>query len=313
MSDEIGSENVFFILGSPRSGTTLLQLMLSQAPGVHVPNETKFMNRVYRQARKFGPIQSDAGWANAVEAVVARNREGEFPADGDELRSHLMSLEERSYPSLLLAWLKFCAPEGPVTHFGEKTPEHTREALRLAEFFPRAKFLLILRDPRDVALSQIKAFDRRSLLFSAVRWNVDQRYWFDKASQVLGDARCMTVRYEELVAAPGSILPSVATFLGIPFDEAMLDPSQRQSRGFSEKEVHKLGTLGKVSISSVGNYKEKLPADDVDMIQFICGRRMKKLGYRLEERRMLNGFIQTLRSFPKAYFKRRRAIREVFR
>lgn len=310
-SHSSGAPNIFFIVGSPRSGTTLLQTMLAQAPNVNVPNETKFMNRIVNRERFLGPVESEAGWQRAVDAVLERNRVGEFSADEGALTARLLAPGERSHKRLLLDWLAECAAPKHVTHLGEKTPEHTRQALKLAKIFPDAKFVLILRDPRDVVLSQMKAFAHRPLLFSAVRWRVDQAYWFDTAVPALGPHRTMTIKYEELVTDPEPILKQVTSFLGLPFTEEMLDPSKRESRGFSAKEVHKLRTLEKVSAARVGQYENQMSDADVSIVQAICGPQMVKLGYVLKPVSRAAGFARALVDLPGAYLTRRKALKQI--
>jgi len=272
--------NLFFVIGSPRSGTTLMQSMLARAPGVTIPPETAFMGITWVRRARLGRIGSDRGWAAAVNAVVERSERYGFPVDPEELRAELSSAGERSYARLLNDWLALCADAAGADVVGEKSPLHTEHAGRLASMFPGARFVQMVRDPRDVALSQTSIWERTALQ-SAWRWRVDQKLAIEHG-RAIGADRFRVQRYEDLVADPEGSLRAISSFLSIPYDGAMLDPSSREGSGFAAHETHKLQTLERVSTGRIGRYKGRLAARDIGVVQAVCAPLMTHFGYGLE-------------------------------
>jgi hypothetical protein len=279
----------FFILGSPRSGTTLLQSMLTQSPQVTVPPETQFLAITHRRRREFGPIESDRGWERATEAVVQRNERIDFPIESGLLRERLLATSsgERSYKTMLSIWLNLCAEEAGATVVGEKSPVHSAYVDRLLEMFPDTRFLQIVRDPRDVAMSQREVFGR-SLFEGAFRWRLDQRALLRHVDR-LGQGRFTYVRYEDLIAEVEPTVVRLCEFLDIEFVPSMLDPSKRKSRGFASDADHKLLTLQPVTRSRIARYKGKLTVGEIGEVQAVCGGLMTRFGYERDPASRLHG------------------------
>ncbi|GIW74499.1 MAG: sulfotransferase [Phycisphaerales bacterium] len=273
----------FFITGTGRSGTTLLQAMLSQGKGVYVPPETHFMGLLWQHRRRLGPLQSDQGWAAARSAIERRYAMAGIPFDPQRFDT-LTEGAPRHLATLLAAWLRMAAEAATRTFdrpmptlIGEKSPGHTPYALELLAMMPGSSVVHIVRDPRDVAVSQREAW-KASPLAVAIRWRIDQQHQ-ETYEQIIHPSRFATVRYEDLVREPKPQLQRLCAVLGIEFDSAMLEPHKRADRGFADHETHKLRTLQPVTDSRIGRYRSALSAPAVAAIDWICGRQMRRLGY----------------------------------
>lgn len=290
------SRRIFFVVGSPRSGTTLLQSMLMQSPGVTIPPETKYMGITYRREGRNGAIGTDAGWAAAVKAVLGQNDRSEFPVETEALRDRLEAPGERTHRRLLGEWLDLCGEVAGAEIVGEKSPAHTEYVGVLSEWFPEARFVHIVRDPRDVVLSHREVW-KRPPLQAALRWRFDQKFLRRYAAEN-PDAPLRTVRYEDLVAAPEETIRGIASFLGLEFIPEMADPSNRADRGFAAHETHKLQTLERVTTGRIGRYKGKLSRSDLAVVQAVCGSEMRALGYELEPVARIEGLVRGLGMIP---------------
>jgi len=212
-----------FIIGQPRSGTTLLEMMLSSSPHVHGCGE---MNLGPKLARRF--IFSNASF-------------------GPEDASQFASEYRRLIPGMPLGALAFI----------DKLPHNYRVLGFLAKSFPNAKFVNLLRDPRDVALSTwIKRFPASGMRYAsdlsvmAACANDYRRYmnYWDKqfSDQIL------TVRYEELVSDPETYGKIVTRFAGIPWDPAILHPEKNTA---SVKTASMWQVRNKIGVASIGKWK----------------------------------------------------------
>ncbi len=193
-----------FIVGCGRSGTTLLRAMLDAHPDLAIPDEVGFVVRYARPhyALRYGwPRRFDAGRCAELFSPTVVPAVG--AADPDVLASRSDRLRQRV---VRRRWSAGCtavaAEHRGKPRFGDKTPMHVLHLPRLARMFPEARFVHIIRDGRDVALSYLSVAwgpDDRSRRRPSV---AAQRGHGRRAGARLGPGRYHEVRYEELVADP---------------------------------------------------------------------------------------------------------------
>lgn len=275
----------FFITGTGRSGTTLLQSMISRGRGVFIPQETHFMSLLWQHRKRLGSLQSDQGWEAAKRAIARRSDVADIPFDLDRFEQ-LAGEGPRHYATLLGAWLRVAAeaatePGQPMpTVIGEKSPAHTSFVLELLAMMPGSSVVHIVRDPRDVAVSQREAWNAPAMSV-AYRWMLDQKLQEDFQA-IVSPERFVTVRYEDLVSDPQAHIRRVCEVLPIEFRPEMLEPHKRKHRGYSDRETHKQRTLQPITEKRIGRYRGKLSPATVAAIERTCRRHMERLGYELE-------------------------------
>ncbi|MFG0274618.1 MAG: sulfotransferase family protein [Phycisphaerales bacterium] len=265
----------FFIVGSPRSGTTLLQAMLLRTPGLHIPPETHFMGVYWARRSHWGDLADDENRARLCRSVLDRSRREGIDLDHELFRRRLD--EARSYAGAFRAWLDATAAARGASIVGEKSPPHTEFTTELLAMFPDARVLHIVRDPRDVAVSQRDAWGRTPLQ-AALRWRLDAKAQ-RRAERLTAGERHLTVRYRDLVTDPEGSLRRFASFLEITFRQEMLHPEHRRERGFHTREAHKAGTLQPVTRSRIGRYRDRLSRSSVALVEHVAGREMRRLGF----------------------------------
>lgn len=296
----------FFVVGSPRSGTTLLQTMLMRAPGVSMPPELHYMHITYKRRQRMADIRTDQGWEQARNAILARCQHSDIDMDR-ALFDRLCAESDRSYAGLLRCWLRAIGAVDNAEVVGEKTPNHCEWIFELASMLPEARFVHIMRDPRDSALSQREAFGRPALQ-AAMRWKLDLQMHRD-CQRLLPAWRYMGVRYEDLVTDPRAVLEPLCQFLGLQYREEMLNPGGREKKGFAHYEEHKLRTLEKVTSSRIGRYKGKMSAMDVAVIERVAGPIMVEMGYTLERKPAALAWLGMAMQAPQVAIKRVRGDR----
>lgn len=272
-------EGLFFIVGTGRCGSTLLQAMLSCHPRIHVTPETKFFS-FFDPAMYLG---EPFGSREALERHVERCRENVYWRDLALDEGRL--IEETAAGgltsrSMLVAILRQFHERGGKARLGEKTPAHFKAIDRIREMFPRARFIHIARDPRDFVASMLRVGwgGHSSAMLHARTWRkvmeADERH-----ERELGPDY-MRLRYEDLVAQPEESLRRVCEFLGEEFDASMLGFHARDWAGFGESEMEwKGGTLEPLTRSGIGRHRESLTAHQVRTVEHVCGRQMERLGY----------------------------------
>ena len=204
-SSSIASRQILFVGGCPRSGTTLARAMLDAHPDVRCGEETRVIPRV---------VGMRTQW--------------------DSSEKEHMRLEEARLSDALLDQATAAFISEIILHHGEpakflcnKDPLVLSYMGAVVRMFPKAKFVLMIRDGRAVAYSiisrnvSITGVDSKSYLSAALFWNrVVSRMVSD--CTMLGKERCLMVRYEKLVQNPKTWMEKVLKLGGIPWNENVL-------------------------------------------------------------------------------------------
>jgi hypothetical protein len=218
-----------FVLGSGRSGTTLLLAMLDSHPDLAIPAETGgFMLQTCDH-----PPLSGAGVLDIdafLERVFQNERLQLWGLDAAALRQNLLETEPRTAPQGFRALYRFYAAAYGKSRYGDKTPNYVLKIPELSLYFPESRFVHVIRDGRDVALAL------RDVPFGPDTVEGCAEYWMTRViagrstGQELGEDRYLEVRYEELVADPGAVLHRIVTFVDLPDSPAMLDYEEAAQR-----------------------------------------------------------------------------------
>ena len=267
-----------FIVGLPRSGKKLLRDLLNENPIIGIPiMETSFipyMIDLFGRPPRFDDeyefdhfykefTQSDFYWFFArVGRVLSK----------EDLGS---GVEKTSWRSIFEFILKSYAPEGRSENFiwGEKTPAYLLHMPLLKELYPEARFLHVIRDPRDHSHSCKKVFGK-SLLRAAEVWREEVNAARVDSLQLGADY--MEVFYESLLIDPEKVLSNVCEFLGCAFVPSMTRLT-RAPEGFGD-------TGGQVRIVSDNRnkYLTQLTPSQVMRIEEIVCPVATATGYELE-------------------------------
>lgn len=270
---------LFFIVGTGRSGTTLLQAMLSCHPRLHIPPETQYFSR-------FDPALHFADPLHAADTDAYIRRVTTDPwwitlgLPEAALREALAA--SRASHDLFRWLLRALSPGITKPRFAEKTPHHEKYAKRIVELFPDAQFIHVVRDPRDTVASLRKEdwwCDKSVLMTARHCRRVYER--MRHMERGLGPSRVHRVRYESLVAEPESTLRAACAFLHEDFHPAMLNHDQRSASGFTANEAAwKDLTTKPLDPTRHGRYRTLLTDREIDTIErAITPALMADLGY----------------------------------
>ena len=215
-----------FVVGCPRSGTTLLQRMLDGHPQLAVANDTHFIPKAIGQVDPgVDPPMTPA----LLQAVREYKR---FPRLGlPEAAVDSAAENARTYSQFVSALYAAFAQMHDKPLGGEKTPDYVRELPRLHALFPWAKIIHLVRDGRDVALSALewaREGPGRFELWAAQPVAVCALWWRWQVSTGRQDGANLPrdcyreIQYEDLVSQPEESLRALADFLELPFSPRMV-------------------------------------------------------------------------------------------
>jgi hypothetical protein len=260
-----------FIVGSPRSGTTLLRNILNRHPSLAICGETQFNHYVYKRRRAFGDLENLKNRRRLVDEYLLVRRVQRLGMDLSGLKEKLLA-EATSYPAMFACLLRYYAESAGKPRWGEKTPQHALISELLCEWYPGAAILHVLRDPRDaVASLQRMPWAANSVVTNAQTWlacNLAARRSAHRPGYLL-------VRYETLVAQPERELGRICAHLGEDYVPDMLVP------GHPAPGYVPWGRLsrGPVTMERLGKWREELTARDVALIEWTVGPHMQSFGY----------------------------------
>lgn len=267
----------FFIVGCPRSGTTLLQRMLDAHPRVAVTPETHFMRRFW--ARRWS-----SGWSlplprreRRLSAALAGLPEMQELGFEEPRFRQLLGSGEFSLARAFRLVLEGYADRRGVTWVGEKTPNHQIYLDRLRRFFPGVRFIQIVRDPRAVVASWKKVpWSTGAAVTDAEIW----RRYARQARTHDGAADVSTVRYEALVTEPAETLRHLCGFLGLDFRDEMLSFHQGEPTGVNvEREPWKERAARPLTTDRLESWRRELDAEDFGRVEAVAGTEMDLWGY----------------------------------
>jgi len=264
-----------FVVGMNGSGTTMLLDNLGRHPQLYAfPRETRLIPHLIVNQQKFGDLEKDENFQRLWEEVlgltvfecVNEYRKLSLPEDWHEY--------PRSLAGVLDGVFRYFAAREGKQRWCEKTPQHVQHIEQLSELYPLARFIHVVRDGRDAAVSFNRRWYRTPEL-TLFRWKkvVAEGH---RQGQKLGSERYMEVRYEDLTTAPEYWLRKICKFLGVSFNEAVLLSTQPYLNG---TQPHSEGTELGALRSNSGHWKKYFTARKLKSLECIAGSTLASFGY----------------------------------
>ena len=219
MANTTAPRHPIFIVGMPRSGTTLLSALLDAHSQIAIAPETHF----YTRGRPEDPATPDTveeAWTRLQQQPGIHDM-ALTEAEEQRIWDRIAQDDNPGPPDLLRALCSTYAERSEAEAWGEKTPDHLAHVPTIFEEFPEAVVLCIVRDPRDVCLSlQDLPWNRDSLLESAWKWRRYARLTARYEQEYPNQFRA--VKYEDLLSTPERLLRDVLAWLHASFEAQML-------------------------------------------------------------------------------------------
>ncbi len=233
----IGDEQMIFVVGMPRSGTSLVEQVISSHPQAHGAGELRNLqalslsvNDRQRQPRQGLSIQPGANGAQPLGAMLSLRLDdlvdGNRPASGRPDASQVPTLAKR-YLREVLARETSLGMSPKIERIVDKMPMNFQHVGLIRLLFPKARIIHCRRDPRDTCLScyfqyfqegHSFSFDLAHLGFYYRYYVTLMRHWRD----VLG-IEMLEVDYERLTSEPEPMMREIIAYCGLPWDDACLE------------------------------------------------------------------------------------------
>jgi hypothetical protein len=261
----------FFIVGSARSGTTLLRLMLNAHPQVAVPPESRFVTELWTGARE---IEAGA----FLESLGAHERFNAWELPIEDVARELGGRAALPYADAIASVYRAYAKARGKGRWGDKTPRYVEHIPFLAGLFPRARFVHLVRDGRNVALSYA------DVPFGPKTVGKAADLWARRVSKGLRDGRPLAeryleIRYEDLVEDIEERTKALTAFLGLPFDADMLDYTERARSDVLPRAAKYNPHVTEKPIAQTRSWRTDMPPSHVAVFEAIAGSVLAELGY----------------------------------
>ena len=285
-----------FIIGNPRSGTTLLRLMLNSHSNIVVPPECGFAVWWYEKYKGWNQDSSydQQALKHFLQDLSTSRKMETWDLDFGALREYLWAVKPSCYAELVSSiYVFFGRSRGKEFHrWGDKNNFYIQHVDTLDAIFPEASFIHIIRDGRDVACScrNLAKLSIRSkyspnlptdIADIAAEWTSNVKKAISSFESI-GDERVCEVRYEDLVADSQTELIRICAFLQEPYDEQMLEYYKYNINEHQEPIEFlqwKGKTLEKPTTSEVGKFRHELSIQEIRSFQSIAGCLLERYGY----------------------------------
>jgi hypothetical protein len=286
--------NPLFILGNPRSGTSLFRIMLTSHPDICIPPECGFIQWWIKKYRNWGIVdsKSDARVEEFVQDIAVSKKIETWNLNTNELADLILIEQPSSYSEICLCViLQYARQTGKIPKYlGDKNNYYVNHLDLLSEIFPQASYLIISRDGRDVACSYLDVVKLATDSIYKPKLPADMRQiaseWATNNEQLLDfrdrHKKVLFVRFEDLVIQTEQELKRVCTFLNIEFDDSMINYHTRNKELKLEPDQMldwKKKTLELPDKNTVFRYKHDLGKTEINMFNDIAGSTLAKLGY----------------------------------
>ena len=210
-----------FVLGAPRSGTTFLSGLLSETR-FGAPFETHFITKYHHKLSEYGDLSEVGNFSRLLNDILSERPVMQWQLEID-IESFYHSLEGNfSYSNIVDQLCRYKNIRQGTGAWGDKTPNYIGEFDLIYSLFPDAKFLHIVRDGRDVALSLLERSWGPNNLFSAAEYWRDLNRKNPLLEKLTEEGKVYQVRYEDLLDDTETHVRSIYEFLGEELSEQTL-------------------------------------------------------------------------------------------
>lgn len=277
----------FFIIGTERSGSNLLRAILNGHPGIYIPHPPHIMKDLGPVEGLYGDLGEDRNFRRLIDDAARLVELHFFPWEITPSRQEAF---ERAAARNL-----YCVKAGfydqyrrhrGAARWGCKSTFMVHYAETALKHSPGAKFIHLVRDGRDVAVSaKDSVFNHFHPYYVARLWSLQQKLAAELTS-LLGADAALTVRYEDLTTEPERTVKTVCDFLGEDYSDRLL-------RYFETVETKRLAAASDswrncarpVLGDNTGRYKKRLSAGAIRIFEAEAFGELERFGYRPDNTR----------------------------
>lgn len=282
----------FFIIGNPRSGTTLLRLMLNKHTKMSVPPEAGFLTWLHEGYKDFTFNEKIVD--NFVEALSNTTKIEHWNLDFDSLRDFIMFEKPDNFSKLMdcvYVYYSKCNLSKDVEIYGDKNNFYLNKIDLLSKLYNGAKFIHIIRDGRSVAVSY-KDLNKKNMISEyapnlpyeietiAKEWT-ENIQMINTSFEKLNPIMHHTIRFEDLISKPEESLQDICKFLNIEYEDDMLNYFQTtESDGLEPTDFLEWKSKNKMPLQEEEIFKyKKLSQSELNLFEQLAKSTLTQYKY----------------------------------
>ena len=271
----------FFIVGCPRSGTTLLQLLVATHPNIAIPPESHIFDRFSKYFDNYGELEEYPNLKLLVKDLLEdyHIRDWELGVTVGDFCAQLQEKSIKGVISLLMGM--YTRKEGKV-RWGDKTPQHTLYLNEIKNVFPEAKFIHLIRDGRDVAVSSSKIFVGPPSIYGIAQEWRKYVFLFEQFKETLNPGSYIEIKYEKMVRNTQSELNRIFEFLEEePIHIGTEVPNSSAKVFYLQADAHMFSLKKPISDKKIGSFKKVFNDRQIEIFESIAGDALNLYGYQM--------------------------------
>lgn len=280
-------EQPIFIVGSERSGTTMLRLILNEHQNIALPPQTKFTRKILKRKSIFGNLEKLKNRQKMTDWMIEKSRNTKLIDLGLDINDLRRQLDRQTtlggvFRSVFYSYAK----QRNKNRWGDKRPYYIRFIPELLECFPDAKIIHIIRDGRDcVASLKRMTWWKKHPVYSMLNWRFAIRKGYQARKRF--PHQYYEIKYEDLVLSPEKSIRKLCSFIGEDFNPNMLEFYQHSQDNVPayKKEWH-VQTSTPVNTNAIGKWKKNLSITEVQVMEWCTQRELIRLSYLKEKPRI---------------------------
>ncbi len=272
-----------FIVGNPRSGTTLLAALLSSHSELDCGPETHFF--CFLSKKKKREILKSKNWPNLAFIYITSLKIADnyvyktFGLTKKEIFNFLCK-NNPSIKATLESLTKLHAQKKKKLRWIEKTPNHLLFIPEIRKHFKESFIIRVIRDVRDSAISMTRVpWGSKSLLYNLIKLN---EWYYLSQNHIKNDSRIFVFKYESLLEDYINYLNKTCNFIGIQYEHSMLKFQEQASSLFGENEWWKQQVVGPLDKSRLYVWKRVLDENTKLLSTYISMTILKNFGYDID-------------------------------
>ena len=275
-----------FIVGCPRSGTTLLRHIVSAHPEITITPEAHWIPLIFEERKSLTPEGMIT--PALVDQLLEHPKFALFRLPEEQVRVLGGNGHSQSYASFLARIFDLYGEKQGKALVGNKTPDSARRMHTLHALWPKARFVHLIRDGRNVALSLMnwsRVAQKRPGTFStwkedpvstaAMWWELNVRRGREGA-KTLDPNLYYEIRYESLIATPEQECRALCAFLGLHFHDAML--RHQDAKPGIGPDVRAKRDWQPIT-TGMRDWRSEMTLDEVERCEAAVGDLLDELGY----------------------------------
>jgi len=284
LSKQLDHIKIIFLVSRGRSGSTLIQSILDAHPNICAPIESKFLLHLATKYQKITNWNDQK--INQFIKDLYTNRK--FRLFWNVNRTYIRNLFKDYHIDSFASACKVVYlshqsmfEKKEVRLIVDKNPLHSIFIPNILKIFPEAKFIHLIRDPRAATHSHIVALTQKNISQLAHEWLILNQE-IEKLKHKT-PANFHTITYEALVSTPKEYFKQLFQFLGLPFNDSILDAHQTIKQKYKTSKylslAHHHGITNPISKGKIDEWKNKISAADTNLINLICEPLMANYNY----------------------------------